>query len=277
MKIVKNLIKKFLYKTSEFNPLRKFLNQYKNNSIIFCLHRVLPKKLRIKEDPKNLDFIISTNYLEKLIIKIKKNYKFVDLETLLKNYDSKKNFCHLTFDDGYLDNFKYAYPILKKHNVPCTIYISDSFAERNSQKKDFLCANSYNDFMEWKHIISLSNTKLVTIGCHTSNHYELSKLSKKKIYQEISSSKKKIEKKINKKIYNFAYPYGGINNFNDSSIKIINKLNFNNAVTAMCRKWYSTDSNFLIPRYFVTEECSHKILMTRINGLSNFFKNQLLP
>ena len=35
MKIVKNLIKKFLYKTSEFNPLRKFLNQYKNNSIIF--------------------------------------------------------------------------------------------------------------------------------------------------------------------------------------------------------------------------------------------------
>ena len=37
MKIVKNLIK-FLYKTSEFNPLRKFLNQYKNNSIIFCLH-----------------------------------------------------------------------------------------------------------------------------------------------------------------------------------------------------------------------------------------------
>ena len=131
--------------------------------------------------------------------------------------------------------------------------------------------------MEWKHIISLSNTKLVTIGCHTSNHYELSKLSKKKIYEEISSSKKKIEKKINKKIYNFAYPYGGINNFNDSSIKIINKLNFNNAVTAMCRKWYSTDSNFLIPRYFVTEECSHKILMTRINGLSNFFKNQLLP
>ena len=151
----------------------------------------MPKKLRIKEDPKNLDFIISTNYLEKLIIKIKKNYKFVDLETLLKNYDSKKHFCHLTFDDGYLDNFKYAYPILKKHNVPCTIYISDSFVERNSQKKDFLCANSYNDFMEWKHIISLSNTKLVTIGCHTSNHYELSKLSKKKIYEEISSSKKK--------------------------------------------------------------------------------------
>ena len=148
---------------------------------------------------------------------------------------------------------------------------------KNSQVKDFLCANNQNDFMTWNNVRTLNRSKLVKIGCHTSNHLELSKLNKKKIYKEIYFSKKNIEKKIGKKIVDFAYPYGGEKNFDENAIDVLKELKFTNAVTAVCKKWDSKDNHYLIPRYFVTEDCSRNILNSRINGLSNFFKNQLLP
>lgn len=231
------------------------------------------------ENIKNLDFIITTKYFENFIKKIQKDYEFIDLKTISGkiNFNKKKKYCHITFDDGYLDNLQYALPILEKYNVPATFYISDSYIDRNKNIKDFLCANNINDFMNWNELKRLSKSKLVTIGCHTSNHKELSKLSDKDVYKEIFFSRKNIEKKIKKKIYDFAYPYGGKDNFNKKTIKVVKKLKFKTAVTAMCTSWNKDSSPYLIPRYFITENCTDLVVKSRINGLSNFLKNQFLP
>ena len=36
----------------------------------------------------------------------------------------------ITFDDGYRDTLEYAYPILKRYDVPFTVYVATSFADR---------------------------------------------------------------------------------------------------------------------------------------------------
>ena len=279
LNIINYIIKNSIYIISNKTFFKFLLSRYKNESIVYCLHRVLPSKKRRLENIKNLDFIITTKYFENFIKKTKKDYEFVDLKTISRkiNSNKKKKYCHLTFDDGYLDNLQYAFPILKKYNVPATFYISDSYIDRSKNIKDFLCANNINDFMNWNELKKLSKSKLVTIGCHTSNHKELSKLSNKDVHKEIFFSKKNIEKKLKKKIYDFAYPYGGKDNFNENTTKIVRKLKFKTAVTAMCNTWNIKNSQFLIPRYFVTEKCSDLILKSRISGLSNFLKNQFLP
>lgn len=72
--------------------------------------RVSPESFEtfIREQQKRLDFI-SIN----------------DIHARMSNKQhGSKPFGIITFDDGYEDNFTYAYPILKKFNIPFVIYVS---------------------------------------------------------------------------------------------------------------------------------------------------------
>jgi peptidoglycan/xylan/chitin deacetylase (PgdA/CDA1 family) len=100
---------------------------------ILMFHRVLPSsgKLRI-HNHKSLE--ITPQHLESIIEFFKKRgYEFISLDDLLayKNSSTRSNrkFVVFTFDDGYVDNYLYAYPIFKKHNVPFTIYVATSLPD----------------------------------------------------------------------------------------------------------------------------------------------------
>lgn len=103
---------------------------------ILMFHRVLPDsgKLRI-HNHKSLE--ISPEHLENIIEFFRKrNYEFISLDDLiaLRSSSSKRSrkFVVFTFDDGYADNYLYAYPIFKKHNVPFTIYVATSLPDSNA-------------------------------------------------------------------------------------------------------------------------------------------------
>jgi peptidoglycan/xylan/chitin deacetylase (PgdA/CDA1 family) len=44
--------------------------------------------------------------------------------------EAKPRFVCLTFDDGYRDNLRFAYPILKQHQAPFAVYVPTSFPDR---------------------------------------------------------------------------------------------------------------------------------------------------
>ncbi len=53
-----------------------------------------------------------------------------EMHRRLTEGDFKRRFVCLTFDDGYRDTLKYAYPILKKAGMPFAVYVATSFADR---------------------------------------------------------------------------------------------------------------------------------------------------
>jgi peptidoglycan/xylan/chitin deacetylase (PgdA/CDA1 family) len=63
---------------------------------------------------------------------LRKRFSIVTLERLLELWrtdviDPGTAYCAITFDDGWLDNYDYAFPLLKTHGVPATIFLATDY------------------------------------------------------------------------------------------------------------------------------------------------------
>ena len=108
-----------------------------------------------------------------------------------KNYEKP---IIITFDDGYIDVYQNAYPIMKQYNIKSTIFIITNYLDGPYMTKDM--------------VREVSDSNLVEIGSHTKNHKNLSTLNDNELQEEIVTSKQEIEEIINKTIKSFSYPYG---------------------------------------------------------------------
>ncbi len=114
---LKKIISYLLY---NFGLVYLTSNNYRK-SLILCYHHVVPK------GDKLIDFIepgmyVTEETFEKHIKFLSRRYNIISLENLSDL--TIKNTCIITFDDGWADNFSYAFPILKKYQVPATIFLS---------------------------------------------------------------------------------------------------------------------------------------------------------
>ena len=66
--------------------------------------------------------------------------------------------------------------------------------------------------MSEKNLKDLSNNSLITIGSHTCNHKDLTKLDPKEVLNELIESKSYLENLLGKEIYSMSYPFGKYNN-----------------------------------------------------------------
>ncbi len=111
----------------------------------------------------------------------------------------------ITFDDGYGDNYIYAYPILKKYNLRATIFVVTNLIGR----KNYLKADEL-----------LKMVDIIDFESHTVHHNYLTQLSDDKIDYEAKCSQVYLEKLLNKRIVALAYPYG---KYNENVISIIKR------------------------------------------------------
>ncbi len=69
----------------------------------------------------------NSELFERIILALKARYSLVSasrLEQLLSQGTSTKNVCHITFDDGLQSFYTVVFPLLKKHHVPVSLFVS---------------------------------------------------------------------------------------------------------------------------------------------------------
>lgn len=119
MLIVKNITKNIIFPLITKLGMEKMLSRFsKNNNLILCFHGVSNFKSTIN----NRHMIVSQ--FENLIIYLKNNFEIVSVHEIFAFSKTNKKRIALTFDDGYLNNYTVVFPILTKHNIPATFYIT---------------------------------------------------------------------------------------------------------------------------------------------------------
>lgn len=92
------------------------------SAIILMYHRVN------SENPPWPSDIVSPREFEREIAYLRKTTEVVSLDFLVskltENKQLSRNMVAITFDDGYKDNYQFAYPILQKYECPATIFLT---------------------------------------------------------------------------------------------------------------------------------------------------------
>ena len=103
----------------------------------------------------------------------------------------------ITFDDGYIDNYQHAMPILKEYNMKATLFmISGSVGE--------------NRFVALEQLKEMQANG-IDIQSHTVNHKDLRHMSLQQARDELVSSKAVLEDSMKHPVRYIAYP-GGFTN-----------------------------------------------------------------
>lgn len=86
----------------------------------------------LKNSVINFHRIENPQWVERTIQFLKRIYNLISTQTLEDYFTQNSqlnNVCHLTFDDGDESFYKIVFPILKKHNIPASIYVSPTAAK----------------------------------------------------------------------------------------------------------------------------------------------------
>lgn len=149
----------------------------------------------------------------------------------LDQYRGQKNVVALSFDDGFLDNYQYAYPLIKKYKAKATIYLATQIEGI--------------DKLNTQQIHEMSDSGVIEFGAHTQHHVNLLKLDDEEAYQEIQNSKRDVEALVGR-CPSFAYPFG---RFNEKHQQMAKEIGFKNAVSTRKKVEAYTELNqFNIPR-----------------------------
>ena len=186
---------------------------------------------------------VSPRLFEKQIkFLLSRDFKVISLtqlvESLKGNSPLPPHSVVITFDDGYKNNFLHAYPILRKYDLPATIFLTTGFVNGNIEPGSYSmayrelfskCPNQAKEWLplSWEEIREMSENG-IDFGAHTVSHPRLTKIPLEKAREEIEESKREIEEKLGKEVKCFAYPYG---DYNEEIIELVKTAGFACAVT----------------------------------------------
>ena len=155
----------------------------------------------------------------------------------------------ITFDDGYVDNYTSAYPILKQYNMKATIFMITNNIDKSSS---YLTSNQIKEL--------ISNG--VDVESHTANHEQLDILSKDQLEKTLLASKNTLEGITNKQIKYIAYPFG---KSNSQVAAISKKLGYKMAFTTPYHYTKKSDGLFNLHRISVLSFTNMRSFEEKLN------------
>ena len=110
----------------------------------------------------------------------------------------------LTFDDGYDDMYRLAFPILREYGLPFVLYLTTHPTESGEP----LFPGGGADPCTWDQVDAMAGSGLMTLGAHTHRHPDMRTVSEAEAAGELAMSNDLIERRTGSVPRHFCYPYG---------------------------------------------------------------------
>lgn len=239
-------------------------------AVIINYHRFVRDYAGVIDTEPTVTHLVSD--FEKELKFLKRYFDVVSLDEVVAVLRAGKAFARptiaITIDDGYCDNFELAFPLLKEHDVPVTIFLTagligttkriwvDRLAEKifagngSFQEKRLMYHTALSQLkdmpweagnhapgegqeplmLDWQQAREMAQQR-ISFGAHTMTHPILTNMPLEDAKQEILDSKKMIEKETGLKVRHFAYPNGRPKDFNESLKEYCKEIGFESIST----------------------------------------------
>lgn len=153
----------------------------------------------------------------------------------------------ITFDDGYLNNYELAVPLLLEHDLPACFFLTAGFVGTNKTFWWDRAKRSSESLMSWSQAREIAELGF-EIGCHTWSHPDLGQEPLTSVDRELYRARAKIEDMTGVSVEHFAYPYGGREHIRQEWIQAIKDAGYSSNSSASNSHVASNTDRFLIPR-----------------------------
>lgn len=184
---------------------------YSNPKVaVLCYHNIATKEEKSKFPDEQTWTIDVENFEEQLKYLQKHNYKTITTKEFIAWKNKKIELPYksvlITFDDGFLSNYQYAFPLLKKYNMNAVVFLVGEYIEKGDKE----WTGNIQEYLTYEIIEKCKDEyPNIEFASHSFGlHYH--KSIEEKTEQEMTNDLKKFNQEIiDTKVY--AYPFGAKN------------------------------------------------------------------